>query len=130
MADPVTIDEFRVALADSGQDFIYTREPADDCADIRFLGTFQGADLVWDATIMTLTFYNARQARNNRPQTHRQFIDIAQSGNILRRIDIGLDLKRIDIHALLKTIIMTRKYKRLHTGRHEFGGTGEQEYNT
>jgi len=116
-----------VALAASGQDFIYTGEPADDCTGIRFLGTFQGVELVWDATIMTLAFYNECQARNYRPQTRRQFIDVAQSGNILRRIDIGLDLKRIDNPVLLKTIIMTRKYKRLHTGRHEFGATGEQE---
>ena len=127
MADAFSIGDFRSLLAGSGQDFICTGEPADDCTGIRFIGTFQGVELVWDATVMTLACYNAGQARNNRPAARRQFIDIAPTGNSLRRIDIGLALERIDTPALLKTIIMVRKYQRLHTGRHEFGETGARE---
>jgi len=127
MNESISIEAFRKALADSGQDFVYTGEPANGCTSIRFLGTFEGAAVVWDATIMTLAFYNARQALNNSPATLRQFIDIAPAGNILRSIEIGLELDRIDTPALLKTIIMIRKYRRLHTGRHEFGGAGQQD---
>ncbi len=127
MNEPITIEAFRTALACSGVDFIYAGEPADDHASIRFIGTFQGVELIWDATIMTLDCYNARQALENEPAEQRQFIDIAESGNTLRPILIGLQLARIDIPALLKSIIMVRKYKRLHTGRHTFGGTGLQQ---
>ena len=123
MNEPVTIAEFRAAVARSAQDFIYTGVPAEDCAEIRFLGTFQGKEVIWHATILTLACHNTRQAQENKPVTQRQFIDIAPTGNALRRIVIGLELEHIDIPALLKTIIMVRKYKRLHTGRHEFGSS-------
>ncbi len=125
MREPVTIAEFKSALVRSGPDFIYSSAPSDDCAGIRFLGTFQGAEVIWDATVMTLTCYNARQVQENKPAVQRQFIDIAPTGDILRRIVIGLGLKKIDMPALMKTIIMVRKYKRLHTGRHEFGSGQE-----
>jgi hypothetical protein len=127
MPEAVTTDEFRAALVRSGQDFIYTGEPAEDRAGIRFLGTFEGAEVIWDATVMTLARYNTQQAMENKPAAQRQFIDIARTGNTLRRIVIGLELENIDTPALLKTIIMIRKYKRLHTGRHEFEGAGGQE---
>jgi hypothetical protein len=122
MAEIISVEGFRRALSASGQDFICTREPSDGCAGIRFLGEFQGLELVWDATIMTLAFYNRRRGHDGRPAVHRQFIDIAPSGTPLRRIDIGLELEKIDTTTLLKTIIMVRKYKRLRAGRHEFGG--------
>ncbi len=125
MHEPVTIAEFRSALAHSGQDFIYSNTPSNDCARIRFLGTFKSAEVIWDATVMTLTCYNARQAQENKPAVQRQFIDIARTGDIRRRIVIGLGLKNIDMPALMKTIIMVRQYKRLHTGRHEFGAGQE-----
>ena len=120
MNEPGTLEEFRAVLARSGEDFIYTGEPSDDCTGIRFLGTFQGAEVIWDATIMTLPRYNARQAQANKPATQRQFIDIARTGDTMRRIVIGLGLQKLDRPALLKTMIMVRKYKRLHIGRHEF----------
>ncbi len=127
MTEATTIDEFRKALYSSGQDFIYNGEQAAGCARIRFTGTYQGTTVVWDVTVMTLAFYNAHQARNNKPAAHRQFIDIAQTDNTLRKIEIGLELEIIDTPTLLKTMVMVRKYKRLRAGRREFGGTGRQE---
>ncbi len=127
MPEPKTTSEFRAALACSGQDFIFSGEPAEDCAGIRFIGTFEGAEVIWDATVMTLARYNAQQAKEHKPAVQRQFIDIARTGKPLRRVVIGLELEKIDIPALFKTMIMIRKYKRLHSGRHEFGGAGGQE---
>jgi hypothetical protein len=127
MADAFSIEQFRAELARTGQHFLYSGEPEDDCASIRFTGTFLGEEVVWDATIMTLARYNAQQARDQKPAAQGQFIEIAPSGDHLRRIVIGLDLEEIDFPALLKTMIMVRKYKRLHTGRHDFSGAGRSE---
>lgn len=123
MDDSRQIEKFRAELAREGRNYIYTNKPADDRAEIRFLGMFEGSELIWNANVMTLNYYNSHRAQAHLPVTTRQFIEVAETGNTARRITIGLDLTRIDPPALLKTIIMVRKYKRLRTGRHEFGGT-------
>jgi hypothetical protein len=38
-----------------------------------------------------------------------------------RKIEIGLNLPKIDETTILKTIIMVRQYKRLSHGRHDYG---------
>jgi hypothetical protein len=126
MAENAVISEFLAILADNGQEFLYTGEPAADCAKIRFAGMFQGAEVLWDATVMTLARYNALQAESRLPASRYRFIDIDPRGDTTRKIMIVLDLEKIDRPALLKTIIMVRKYKRLHTGRHEFGATAQE----
>jgi hypothetical protein len=127
MAEGFSIEQFRANLARTGQDFLYSGEPKDDCARIRFTGTFLGREVVWDAAIMTLARYNVQQARDDRPPAQGQFIEIAPTGDHLRRIVICLDLEEIDYPTLLKTMIMVRKYKRLHIGRHDFGGAGRRQ---
>jgi len=122
MAEIRSVEEFRRLIPARGQDFIYSREPSDDCVGIRFIGTFRGSELIWDTIIMTLAYYNAQLKPDNSPVQHRQIIDIARSGSHLRRIDIGLDVEAIDTATLLKTIVMVRKYRRLRIGRHQFGG--------
>lgn len=126
MAETGSVSEFRAALAGTGQEFLYTGEPAADCATIRFTGMFQNAEVLWDATVMTLTRYNTQQAEAHLPASSFQFIEIDPRGGTTRKITIVLDLESIDRPALLKTIIMVRKYKRLHTGRHEFGANVQE----
>jgi hypothetical protein len=118
MADtPLSVDEFRAGLADRGEDYQLLGRHGDDEVRIRFTGTFEGADILWDATL--------RAQGKHHPG--RQFIDIAGSGHPLRRIVVGLNVDTLDRATLLKTIIMVRNYKRLHTGRHEFGKPGDRD---
>jgi hypothetical protein len=83
-------------------------------AHFEFIGDFKSQATVWDAHLYSLEYL--------KEQT-RSFIEVSQeAAEDRRKIVIGLPLPVIDISAVEKTIIMIRQYKRLHSGRHEFGG--------
>jgi hypothetical protein len=119
-SEPPSIEEFRSALAESGTEYILVGRPDGKSAHIRFLGVFNQLPVIWDATVRALAYGHADSGYVNVvPQ--RQYIEIAAEGFPLRRITVGLNVAVIDPPTLQKTIIMVRKYKRLHSGRHEFG---------
>lgn len=118
-----THDSFRDTLERNGTVFTYTAPAQENCAQIRFTGSFEGRPVIWDATIMTLGHRHATGSGDERAHPDSQFIEIDEGDGDIRKIRIGLQLKCIDEQAILKTIIMIRKYKRLRTGRHEFGYT-------
>ena len=115
------LDTFRTALQQQQVDFVHVELPRDSCAHIRFIGVFDKQAVIWDATVMTLDHYNRSAAPHGEADSSQQFIEIGARQGDMRTIDVGLELERIDTQVLHKTIIMIRKYKRLHTGRHEFG---------
>ena len=114
------LTRFRRTLEQQNREFIYTVPALDDCAQVRFLGRFDKRPVLWDATIMTLGHYHAKHGSQEIANRERQFIEIDDTAGDIRRIRIGLQLDHIDEPVILKTIIMVRNYKRLHTGRHEF----------
>ena len=122
MSDTETpsIEGFLSALAECGEDYLLVSQPDSTTAHIRFPGTFEDAPVIWDATVRALRYRNGGNEGIDTP-TRRQYIDIAPEGFPMRSITIGLNVTAIDPPVLLKTTIMIRKYKRLHTGRHEFG---------
>lgn len=100
-------------LHDHGQTWLLVDQHDDQHAHLRFTGPFQGKTVVWNCEFVTLAA--ARAPRN--------FIDIGSpeaSGIPLR---VGLSIARIDTPAIDKMIIMIRNYKRLRTGRYEYGET-------
>jgi hypothetical protein len=117
------INAFRARLENERADFLYMAPPQDSCAHIRFIGLFANQPVIWDAKIMTLAHADAVVEGSRHTPATQQFIDIDTEGNDIRGIRIGLSLERIDMPAILKTIIMIRKYKRLHTGYHAFNAT-------
>jgi hypothetical protein len=119
-SEPASIEDFRSALAERGTDYLLVNQPDSNSAHIRFLGIFKGSPVIWDATVRALAYRQVGKARDN-AVPRRQYIEIAPEGYPLRRITVGLNVAAIDPPALQKTIIMIRKYKRLHSGRHEFG---------
>jgi hypothetical protein len=117
------LDSFRDTLERNGTGFTHTAPTQENCAQIRFIGSFNGRPVIWDATIVTLDHHYATCSSNERAHPDSQFIEVDEGEGDIRKIRIGLQLDCIDEQAILKTIIMIRKYKRLHTGRHEFGYT-------
>jgi len=84
---------------------------------------FEGKEVVWGANIKTLyACYLERKSAisDEHAQKLHQFIDIKLC-NKTYQVEIGLNLKQIDEPAIKRAIIMMRKYKRLHFGRHEYG---------
>ena len=118
---PGRLQQFHRELEDSGRDYIHVAPPQPGCAQIRFTGPFEGRTVLWDASVMTLAHYRELASATGTTPILRQFIEVGPEQGQLRTLLIGLNVARIDTPVLLKTIIMIRKYKRLHRGRHEYG---------
>lgn len=111
-------------LKGTGQDYELLERISDESVAIRFVGRFNDMQVVWDARITTLQ-YKCRETQSDvahigEPCRLRQSIDICENSDGYN-IDIALNLARIDEAAIKRTIIMIRKYKRLHIGHHEYG---------
>ena len=90
-------------------------------ARFSFAGSFQNQEIVWDATLLTLTQYHAEQPAAASAVQRSPFMEIGDATTPARAIRVALDVAQIDEPTILRTIIMIRQYKRLHAGRHEFG---------
>jgi hypothetical protein len=96
----------------------------DSSAEFVFEGRFDGGEVIWQCELHTL----ASLAQGNRQSSQRQFIEIQpqqpdsqQQNKPVLQIMIGLNVPKIDAAVIEKTRIMIRNYKRLQTGRHEYG---------
>ncbi len=98
-----------LAVPDSGQ------------AHFMFSGRFQNREIVWDASLLTLARYHTEQPAASQPVVRSAFLEVGSAGTHGHAIRIVLDIAEIDEPAILRSIIMVRNYKRLHSGRHEFG---------
>lgn len=90
-------------------------------ARFTFTGPFEGRDILWQATLVTLAHYHAQQPPSAVTISRQPFIDIGADTPAGRLLTVALDIPQIDEPAILRTLVMIRQYKRLHAGRHEFG---------
>lgn len=107
------VADLRAELA--GAEFRADTELGGASARLRFIGRFQGEDVVWDAELIALSA---------RPGNAAQFLDIGAPAPRGIPIRVGLGVPCIDRPTVMKAIIMVRNYKRLHPGWHEFGPHG------
>lgn len=92
-------------------------------AHFRFSGNFAQKTVIWDAHLYTLAYYFNQVVKSSQPQSARQFIEVGELTESGRRIQIALNVPVIDESTIVKTIIMVRQYKRLASGRYEYGET-------
>jgi hypothetical protein len=90
-------------------------------ARFRFRGPFQGREIGWDATFLTLAHHHTLQPPGAGWITRQPFIEIGAADADPRPLTVVLDIPHIDEAAILRTIVMIRQYRRLRVGRHEFG---------
>ena len=109
-------------LHHAGETYQLIESDSESRCRVQFVGQFNQQSVVWDVTIRTLQDYIEEfgQTGNVHGQVFRQFIEIEPSDSCFRA-QVVLKLDRIDHAAIGRTIIMFRKYKRLHLGRHEYG---------
>lgn len=123
MSDPSA--ELAAYLSSAGLPYHALSPLGGDSVRLRFLGTFQGQAVAWDAEILTLGAYDQEQLRHastsSPARTWRQFIEIGVPAELGVPLRVGLGVARIDAATVLRTLIMIRNYKRLRPGRHEFG---------
>lgn len=94
--------------------------------EVQFSGTLLNQAVTWHAHIRTLRDYclHVLYTPHESPLTTRiqaqPFIDIKIQNNT-HHLTVALNLPVIDDAVILRTIIMIRQYKRLQTGRHQYG---------
>ena len=116
----MTVDLLFKRLTGSPVEYIAHSIIGEDTAVVKFTGEFEGAPIIWNATIVAL---NARSA-----QSEAQYIEIAtveHHGENSLTIEIGLFVTKIDEPTVIKVIKMIRQYKNLSRGRHEFSGANK-----
>lgn len=95
--------------------------PDAEQARFAFSGSFENEQIIWDATLLTLTRYHEIQPDAGQPVTRSAFLEIGGNTAHGRAMRVALDIALIDEAAILRTIVMIRNYKRLRPGRHDFG---------
>lgn len=110
------------SLSATGEEYRLLEVSSSRQCRVQFTGTFNHKHVVWDVCIRTLWDYanDIKQASNLSEIELKQFIEIEQ-GEACYRALVILKLDEINTAAIGRTIIMIRKYKRLHLGRHEYG---------
>ena len=117
------VKQFEEILKASNRDFLIINSEDDQACEIKFIGPFNGAPVIWLANIQTLKHYASKLREASKESgmvKMQQFLEIEPNQELFR-IDVGLNIDKIDEAAIKRTIIMVRKYKRLHIGRHEYG---------
>ena len=116
-------ERLQAQLTSAGKPYEILGATAGNRVRARFLGSFQGQEVLWNACILTLAGIYQQALADRRPLATplRQFIEVGPPGDDGRMITIGLDLQTIDEPTIAKTMTMVRNYKRLGDGRIEWG---------
>jgi len=118
----MTIRDFKHELTSLGADFVQLSPFDPDYQHFRFIGPYDGEEIIWDAHAYTLTYYMRKVKNHSSASTNtRAFINVGEINELGRKIEIGLHLPYLDLPSLKKTMIMVRQYKRLSLGQYEFG---------
>lgn len=123
-----SLQTLRRQLRDAEPPYILISPLQKQQARFYFSGPFEGQEIIWDATLMTLEHYVQEACRTGEYRAGeavelQQFIDISDETISPLPIKIVHDIPFVDSGRILKTVIMIRNYKRLHRGRHPYGPT-------
>ena len=119
----MNVEALEKLLDVTGKDYLLQAECPSEDLKLQFIGIFNGKRVVWNARIITMEAYSRHSETSNDPM---QFIDIRyEDGDYF--IDVGLNIRQIQLSTVESTIIMVRKYKRLQLGRHEYGARSKTE---
>ena len=111
------VEELRALLKDSSKEYLLMSALPALKAYLQVEGVFEGEQVVWNMCLRTIDDYAESHQVTEDP---RQFINIEQKSGAYK-IEIGLNVQLIDQSVVEGTIVMVRKYKRLHLGLHEYG---------
>lgn len=121
-----TLQDLRKSLRDAKPPYQLIEPISTDQASFWFLGPFEGREIVWEATLMTLDHYVRLGCENGRYTAGetlqlQQFIEISDEAIEPLPILIVHNIPFVDSGRIMKTIIMIQNYKRLHRGPHAYG---------
>ncbi len=115
--------EFRQVIKRQEKPFLLHTALPSDKVYLEFEGVLCNEPVLWQACIRTIQEYANCHSVSSDP---RQFINIEVLNDVYK-LEVGLNIGQIDQSAVERTIIMIRKYKRLRSGRHEYGARSKTE---
>jgi len=113
----------RAALTEKGADFLLLSPLPDTFVKVRFVGRFEGREVVWDMHLYTLQRYTQERgaATQEVKSTLRGLMNIAPETEHGYPLEVALNVPMIEEPTLKKTILMIRNYRKLSLGLHTWG---------
>lgn len=99
-------------LAERGEDFELVML-AERQAQLRFIGPFEGGEVVWDARVEALGVAGGQRC-----------IDVGEPAETGIALSVGLPLDALNVATLAMCVRMVRQYKLLRRGRYAFDDHG------
>jgi hypothetical protein len=123
------VEQLRAELAVHGGDYVLLSSLPDTLAHARFIGRFQGRDVVWDMHLYTLARHEQERGRvPTAPDfSLRGLMLIEPESEHGYRLEVALNVPVIDEPAIRKTIVMMRNYRQLRLGLSTWGDEGPAE---
>ena len=117
------VEQLRADLSSHDSDYVLLSSLPDSVAHVRFLGRFEGREVVWDMHLYTLARHE--QDRGRVPiapdfQLRGLMIIEPQAGETCH-LEVALKVPVIDEPVIRKTIVMMRNYRRLKPGLRTWG---------
>lgn len=127
MVEPA-IDElaaFRTWLNQHAADYQLLGNLPDSKAEVRFIGTFQGQEILWHMTLFTLPRYWRERAgalaSHAANLSVRGVLDLRLKEGRAPDLRVALNVPIIDEPVVRKAIILVRNYRRLREGVQVWG---------
>ncbi len=117
------VSELNRLLQQVGGSYLIEGKLPDKQVSAKFEGVFEESVVVWNAVVMTMDCYAEQHSVCKDP---KQFIDISCHEGVYHLL-VALNLPEINQAVIESTIIMIRKYKRLKSGRHEYGARSKTQ---
>lgn len=117
MLEPDTneLEQLRSALAQRDADYALLSPLPDTLAHARFIGRFEGGEVLWDMRLFTLARYEQERGKVTEAAL-RGLMQIAPVSEHVYQLEVALNVPLIDESVLRKTIVMMRNYRQLHLG--------------
>jgi len=116
----------RDSLHTQKKDFELLSPVPADCVQLRFVGPFQGQDVVWDAQFFTLARY-AQQYGLPPDSARRGLMHIMPERDGMTPLQVAMRAGSIDVPTVQKVIIMMRNYKQLSLGMRVWSDDADTE---
>lgn len=117
------VEQLRAALTANDADYVLLSSLPDSVAHARFIGRFEGNEVVWDMHLYTLERHEQERGRVPIAPDFRLrgLMIIEPLSTETCRLEVALKVPVIDETVIRKAIVMMRNYRRLHVGLRTWG---------
>ena len=118
-----TLEQVRTVLMEKGTDYLLLSVLPARCAHVKFIGRFEGQEVLWNMHLYTLARYAQEPdaAKMQISPDLRGLMQIAPEATQVFQLSVALRVPVIDAPTIQKAILMMRSYRKLAIGVHTWG---------